>query len=96
LLVDAILVKNIGEIVMAWWDHEELKRLEDRSYRYVLSFPEDYEPEFVRNTAFIVLRYPQNYTHLQAQAIKLLSYGLPKNTKPKFKVKCTSIKSKLH
>lgn len=30
---------------MAWWDHEELKAQADRSERYKLAFPEEYNQE---------------------------------------------------
>jgi hypothetical protein len=36
---------------MAWWDHEELKSLPDRSDRYKVAFPEHYSAEEVREAA---------------------------------------------
>jgi hypothetical protein len=77
---------------MAWWDHEELKSLADRSTRYVLAFPEEYDDDFVRSTALEVLQNPKSYPYLQESAKRLLSYGLEKGQKPKFRVKCISKK----
>lgn len=49
---------------MAWYDHEELKPLEARSYKYMLTFPSEYADcdYFVRAAAFGVLNDPTSYS----------------------------------
>lgn len=38
---------------MAWWDHEELKQPENRSDRYKLAFPEEYDHTEIRQLKLI-------------------------------------------
>jgi beta-xylosidase len=61
-------------------------------YKHVLSYPKDYGSEFVRTVSLYILQNPNYYPHLQERATILLYYGLQRGEKPRFRVKCKSVK----